>query len=206
MSIGQHALPRSDWDDLKRRLEASGAALAARGSDDPQTRTRLLKARAVALAALPSNDAQQEDTSIEVLVFQCAGESYAFEAEAVARVLPMPTLTTIPNVPAFIAGVAMCDGEVLAVVDLRVLLALPLSDLSEPTALVLLRNEDRCFAVLADAIGGVQRFPRDGLGHCLAALAELDQSYLLGVARDRTALLDAHRLLNDSTLVADSDL
>lgn len=204
MSIGQHVPPRSDWEDLKRRLEASGAALAALGSDDAQTQTRVLKARAVALAALAPNDTQ-EDTGIDVLVFQCAGESYAFEAGAVARVLPMSTLTAIPNVPAFIAGVTMCDGEVLAVIDLRVLLALPLSDLSDPRALILLRSEDRCFAVLADGIDGVRRFPREGLGHCLAALAELDQSYLLGVARDRTALLDAHRLLNDSTLVVDGD-
>jgi len=36
-------------------------------------------------------------------------------------------------------------------------------------------------------------------------LADLDKSYLLGVAPDRTALLDARRLLNDSTLVVNVD-
>jgi purine-binding chemotaxis protein CheW len=205
MSGGQRERQGFDWAELGRRLEASGAALAALGADDPQAHQRLLRARAAALAALPASAAQRAPAGIEVLAFHCAGERYAFETAWVARVLPMPALTPIPNVPAFIAGVAMCDGEVLAVLDLRVLLALPLSDLSEPVALIVLRGEDSCFAVLADAIGGVQHFPQDGLGHCLPALAELDDSYLLGVAPDRTALLDAHRLLTDSTLVVDGD-
>jgi purine-binding chemotaxis protein CheW len=36
-------------------------------------------------------------------------------------------------------------------------------------------------------------------------LADPDASYLLGVAPDRTALLDARRLLADSTLIVNTD-
>jgi purine-binding chemotaxis protein CheW len=68
-----------------------------------------------------------------------------------------------------------------------------------------LKGEDNCFAVLADAIDGARRFEAEDMGHCLPTLADLDKSYLLGVAADRTALLDARRLLADSTLVVDAD-
>lgn len=205
MSRASRASPRLDWTDLQRRLQAGKDALDALGGDDPEAQARLLRERAAALALPAARAGDERIDGTEVLAFHCAGERYAFGTAWVARVMPMPVLTPIPNVPAFIAGVTVCDGEVFAVLDLRMLLALPLSDLAEPAALIVLDGEGTSFAVLADAIIGVQHFPDGGLGHCLPALAELDQSYLLGVAPDRTALLDARRLLTDSTLVVDAD-
>lgn len=195
-----------DWDDMVRRLEASAAALAAHDPDGPARQARLLRERAAALAVpviAPAGAARADE--IEALAFECAGERYAFEAALVARVLPMQPLTAIPGVPAWVAGITMSEGEVLAVVDLRVLLALPVAALADPTALVVLRGEGNCFAVLAEAIEGARRFAPSDMGHCLPALAELASTCLLGVAADRTALLDARRLLSDSTLVVDAD-
>jgi purine-binding chemotaxis protein CheW len=195
--------PGLDWQEVSRRLEASANALAALDRDDPAAQERLLRERAAALAAAAVPATERQADGIEVLGFQCAGERYAFETAWVARVLPLPPLTVIPGLPGFFAGVSVCEGEVLAVLDLRVLLGLPLSELADPAALIVLRGEDNCFAVLADAIDGARHFARDGMGHCLPMLADLDESYLLGVAPDRTALLDARRLLTDSTLVVD---
>ena len=197
--------PGPDWEALARRLEASAAALAALDREDAAAQERLLRERAAALAVQAVPQAQQPAGGTEVLAFQCAGERYAFEAAWVARVLPLLPLTAIPGAPGFIAGITMWEGEVLAVLDLRVLLALPLTELADPTALIVLRGEDNCFAVLAEAIDGARRFAPDGMGHCLPMLADLDASYLLGVAPDRTALLDARRLLTDSTLVVNAD-
>jgi purine-binding chemotaxis protein CheW len=193
------------WDDVLQRLEASAASLAALGNEDRAAQERLLRERAALLAGAAVPSAARPDDAIEVLAFQCAGERYAFEAACVARVLPLLPLTAIPGLPDFFAGVTMVEGEVLAVLDLRVLLALPLSELADPAALIVLRGEDKRFAVLAEAVDGTRRFAREGIGHCLPMLADLDKSYLLGVAPDRTALLDARRLLNDSTLVVNVD-
>jgi purine-binding chemotaxis protein CheW len=201
MSGPLDAAPVFDWQEVARRLEASAAALAALGHDDPAAHERLLRERAAALAAAAVPGAQQPAGVIEVLAFECAGERYAFEAAWVARVLPLLPLTVIPGLPGFFAGIAISEGEVLAVLDLRVLLGLPVTELADPAALIVLRGEDNCFAMLADAIGGARHFPLDGMGHCLPMLADLDESYLLGVAPDRTALLDARRLLTDTTLV-----
>ena len=193
------------WGDLLQRLEASAASLAALGNEDRAAQERLLRERAALLAGASVPVAARPDDAIEVLAFQCAGERYAFEAACVARVLPLLSLTAIPGLPDFFAGVTMVEGEVLAVLDLRVLLALPLSELADPAALIVLRGEDKRFAVLVEAVDGARRFAREGLGHCLPMLADVDKSYLLGVAPDRTALLDARRLLNDSTLVVNAD-
>jgi purine-binding chemotaxis protein CheW len=56
------------------------------------------------------------------------------------------------------------------------------------------------FALLADRVQGVRSYPRAALD-AGAALAGGDGRYVLGVAPDRTAVLDAAALLNDPTLV-----
>jgi purine-binding chemotaxis protein CheW len=194
-----------DWEALTRRLEAAGAALAALDRADPAAQERLLAQRAAALAARAAAPADRLPDGMEVLAFRCGGERYAFDDAWVTRVLPLLPLTVLPGVPAHVAGIAMWEGEVLAVVDLRVLLALPLSELAEPGALIVLAGEDNRFAVLADAIDGTRRFAAADMGHSLPMLADPDASYLLGVAPDRTALLDARRLLADTTLVVNAD-
>jgi purine-binding chemotaxis protein CheW len=201
---GGPATPAFDWEALSRRLEAA-AALVALDRDDPAAQERLLTARAAALAGTVAAPAEAPAGGLEVLAFRCGGERYAFDAACVARVLPALPLTLLPGVPEHIAGITMWEGEVLAVLDLRVLLALPLSELAEPGAYIVLRGEDNRFAVLADAIDGTRHFAHDAMGHGLPMLADLDASYLLGVALDRTALLDARRLLADSTLVVNAD-
>jgi len=198
-----YTTPVFDWQEAARRLEASATALAALDHEDPVAQARLLAQRAVALAAVAVPGTERPAGGIEVLAFRCAGERYAFDAAWVARVLSLLPLTVIPGLPACFAGVAISEGEVLAVLDLRVLLGLPVTELADPAALIVLRGEGNCFAVLADAIDGTRHFALDGMGHCLPMLADLDESYLLGVAPDRTALLDARRLLTDTTLVVD---
>lgn len=192
-----------DWEALSRRLEAARAALAALDRPDPAAQERLLAERAAALAA--AAPVERPADGVEVLAFRCGGERYAFDSAWVARALPLLPLTLLPGVPSHVAGIAMWEGELLAVVDLRVLLALPLSELAEPGALIVLRGEDNRFAVLADAIDGTRRFAHADMGHSLPMLADPDASYLLGVAPDRTALLDARRLLADPTLVVNAD-
>jgi purine-binding chemotaxis protein CheW len=194
-----------DWEALSRRLEAAVVALDALDRADPAAQERLLAGRAAALAAGADAQVAAAPAGIEVLAFRCGGERYAFDAAWVARVLPALPLTALPGVPDVVAGITMWESEVLAVVDLRVLLGLPLTDLAEPGALIVLRGEDNRFAVLADAIDGTRRFARDHLGHDLPMLADPSASYLLGVAPDRTALLDARRLLADSALIVNAD-
>jgi purine-binding chemotaxis protein CheW len=192
-----------DWEALSRRLEAAAQALAALDRIDPAAQERVLAERAAALAGAHGGDVAPPP-GIEVLAFRCGGERYAFDAAWVARVLPALPLTALPGVPDAVAGIAMWEGEVLAVVDLRALLALPLTALADPGALIVLRGEDNMFAVLADAIDGTRRFPAEHLGHQLPQ-PEPHAGWLLGVAPDRTALLDARRLLADAALIVNTD-
>lgn len=178
------------------------ARAAAADPDDPARCRQVLRARAAALARPP---AQPEDDggadAIEVLAFEVGGARYAVATGWVAQAIAMPALTALPGVPNYVAGIVAWRGQVLAALDLRSLLALPLTRLAEPAGLVVLQGAGMEFGLLADAIAGVQRYPRAALGGALPGLEHLRAGYLLGVAPDRTVILDAAVLLADTRLV-----
>lgn len=192
-----------DWDAVRLRLERCRRAIEGAGQDDDAT---VLAARAHALGALaaPVQADGPGEQVLELVVFHCGGERYAFETLHVAHVAPRQPLTRIAGVPNFVAGIVAIEGEVYSVLDLRSLLGLPVRKLVDQEAMILLRGEDMEFGVLADDIAGIERHAAGTLVPTLPTLAAVDQTYLVGITPDRTAILDARRLLGDAALVVDA--
>jgi purine-binding chemotaxis protein CheW len=190
-----------DWDAIKRQLEHCRRAADDLFSGDPQA---ILRQRAEALAAGPAAQAEQAPGVLEVLVFLCGGERYAFETAHVAHVCPRLPITRIPGTPNWVAGIVAIEGEVVSVLDLRSLLRLPVVRLVDQEGLILLRGETMEFGVMADAIVGVERYAAATLEPTLPTLAGIEQTYLSGIAPDRTAILNALALLADPALVVDA--
>lgn len=190
-----------DWDAVRARLERSRRAVEGIDERDPQA---LLAARARALAALAPKQAAPDEDMLEVLVFRCGGERYAFETAHIAHVCPKLPITRIHGTPNYVVGVVAQEGEVISVIDLRSLLALPVASLVDQEAIVVLRNEAMEFGVLADEILGVERHRASSLEQELPALPGAAQACLVGITSDRTAILDARVLLADPALVVDA--
>lgn len=195
-----------DWNEIRQQLEKSRQAIDDLAGNDRVLQEKILRERAVALASAASPAASEAVTGggIDVLAFRVAGERYAFETRHVAQAYPMLPVTVIPGVPDFIVGIVAARGDVLSVIDLRSLLDLPLARLEEPGAIIVLQSEEMAFGILADEILGVERYATDALGPALPTLDKIEKTYLKGVAPDRTAILDAERLLSDPGLVIDA--
>lgn len=195
-----------DWNEIRQQLEKSRQAIDDLAGNDRVLQEKILRERAVALASAASPAASEAVTGggIDVLAFRVAGERYAFETSHVAQAYPMLPVTVIPGVPDFIVGIVAARGDVLSVIDLRSLLDLPLARLEEPGAIIVLQSEEMAFGILADEILGVERYATDALEPALPTLDKIEKTYLKGVAPDRTAILDAERLLSDPGLVIDA--
>lgn len=190
-----------DWAAIRARIER-GIELADTGQASPERSREVLRERAQVLARVPdqAHDAGQAD-ALKVLVFELGGARYAVETGRVLHACALPPITALPGLPNHVAGIAAFRGKVLAVLDLRALLALPVTRLAEPAALIVLQDSAMEFALLADAIAGVEHYPRASLSASLPGLGALRAGYLMGVAPDRTAILDAGRMLGDRSLV-----
>jgi purine-binding chemotaxis protein CheW len=82
---------------------------------------------------------------------------------------------------------------------------LPIEGLSDKNYLVVLRNQDMEFGLLADRIRGIKQIPRDSLQAGLANLTGIRANYLLGVTAEQTTVLDGTRLLGDPNLRVHAD-
>lgn len=193
----------ADWQALHRRLQRSRDAIESLLEPRQAEQDRILAKRATALAKSVTRpeDVIAPGEEIDVLIFQAAGERYAFEARHVEQVLPMSSITPLPGVPKFVVGMIAAQGEVLSVIDLRVLLDLPLSRLSEPNSIIVLKGGAMEFGVLAEEILGFWQYQAGALAQGATALTNNDRLYLKGVASDRTAILDAEQLLSESSPV-----
>ena len=120
------------------------------------------------------------DESVEVVVVRLGGSRYALPMAAVAEVGRPPGLTRVPGVPSWLAGVANWRGRVLAVLDLRPLLAAPTTPFDRRSRLVVLHRSGVSVGVLTEGVEGTHWLEAEALEPSLAHLPGSASELLLG--------------------------
>ena len=121
---------------------------------------------------------------IEVVVVRLGGSRYALPMEAVAEVGRPPGLTRVPGLPAWLAGVANWRGRVLAVLDLRPLVAAPAVAFDRRARLVVLHRNGVSVGVLTEGVEGTLWLEAEQLEPALAHLPGSASELLLGQVTD----------------------
>lgn len=187
-----------DWNHLKQQLASAELQLNSQFNPNNQRTVQALQKRTVALAQKPAEEQLQ---LVEVLRFDIGNERYAVASTHISEVLPIYQITALFDLPPYMAGICYVRGRVVSVLDLRILFQLPGVGLTDRNMLVLLKNEQMEFALLVDAIVGIQLLDLTGLHKSLPNLDPIRLRYLQGVTRDQTVFLDGDALLNDPELI-----
>ena len=95
-----------------------------------------------------------------------------------------PALTRVPGLPTFVAGVANWRGRVLAVLDLRSLLAADPGHLDRRGRLVVLNHRGTRVGVLVESVAGGAALDPEAVEPALAHLPESTSSLLAGQVTD----------------------
>ncbi|MCU1674743.1 MAG: CheW protein [Frankiales bacterium] len=120
----------------------------------------------------------------EVVVVRLGGCRYAVPMPAVAEVGRPPSLTRVPGLPAWVAGVANWRGRVLAVLDLRPLLAAEPSSLDRRGRLVVLSRNGVSAGLLTEGVEGTTDVDAEALEPALANLPDTAGALLAGQVTD----------------------
>lgn len=205
MSASQHAsgktkLAAIDWAEVRARLDAAQAAGEQAWTPGADETRRILRERALALAAEPDTT-QTLAQSIEVVEFLLAHERYAVESSSVREVYPLENLTPLPCTPAFVLGIVNLRGEIISVIDLRKFFDLAQTGLPDLNKVIVLESADMVFGILADAILGVRRIALADIQPSLPTLTGIREKYLKGITPERTVVLDVGKLLADEDIV-----
>ena len=122
--------------------------------------------------------------SHDVVLVHLGGCRYAVPLTAVVEVGRPPGLTRVPGLPAFVGGLANWRGRVLAVLDLRGLLAAgpPLPD--RRSRLVVVQADGVRVGLLVDAVTGGVAYDAQALEPPLPHLSRDGQGLLAGQVTD----------------------
>jgi len=186
------------WEEVNARLAEFDRRLANDFAPSIEERDERLRQRTRQWAAMPEQ--LQSDDGIEVLTFSLSGETYAVESGHVSLVMPLSQYTPLPGTPSHVLGIINVRGRVVSVLDLRVLLELPISGLSDKNFLAILHGFGMEFGVLVDRVLGIDQIHRSSLQAEVANLSGIRAAYLLGVTPDQWTVLDGARLLSDPTM------
>jgi purine-binding chemotaxis protein CheW len=134
-----------------------------------------------------SADARPEATptpTAEVVIVRLGGCRYALPMPAVAEVGRPPSLTRVPGVPAWVAGVANWRGRVLAVLDLRPLLSAETTQLDRRGRLVVLTRNGVTAGLLTEGVEGTADVDGDSIEPSLANLPTMTGALISGQVTD----------------------
>jgi purine-binding chemotaxis protein CheW len=170
-----------------------------------EEKQRILKERAKALAVEP----EEKETArqhIEILEFLLAYEKYGVETRHIREVFPMKELTPVPCTPPFVLGIINVRGQIISVIDIKRLFDLPEKGLTDLNKVIILRDKEMEFGILADVILGVVKLPLSHLQAALPTLTGIREEYLRGITGDRLVILDAGRLLIDKKVIVHEEV
>ena len=128
-------------------------------------------------------------TGERYLTFTLGGEQYAIPLLRVREVIEMSEPTPVPQTPAYFKGIINLRGQVISVLDLRLRLSMPKSEVGPKTAIIILDLEAMSLGVIVDRINGVVSFQpadlsdapdvTDGRPRVLSGIARRDKKLTL---------------------------
>jgi purine-binding chemotaxis protein CheW len=165
----------------------------------------LLKSRAVEMAKEPQMKISETE-GLEVITFSLATENYGIESVFIREVYPLKDFTPLPGVPSYILGIFNIHGQILPVIDLKKFFNLPIKGLVELNKVIILRNEQMEFGILADIIHGTQTIELDDIKVVPPTVSGIREMYLKGVTNNKIIILNAEKILMDESIIVNSEV
>ncbi|HWQ65393.1 MAG TPA: chemotaxis protein CheW [Methanospirillum sp.] len=174
--------------------------LSPSGDSDSDQISSILTQRADELA-LPE-ETTVETPVIDVLKFTLVYREYAVEMRYVREVIMTDEITPVPGTPDHIIGICPVRGEIISLVDLRVLLSIPDLGLTDLNQVIVLTDGTMTFGILADQITGPGTIPGDMQGSTEMGYSG-GQKYVEGVIGTSLTVLNAAAILADPVMLVD---
>lgn len=147
----------------------------------------------------PATEQAQESPTLELLLFQIEREIYGIPSTAVREIIRYRSFTTVPAAPAVLPGILSQRGLILPIVEMRLLLGLPQSEITRATRLVIGAHAEIDFALLVDSVMDLVTLKLDTIDPIPIALDPARARFLQGIGQyEETPVI----LLNLDELIA----
>jgi len=109
----------------------------------------------------------------------------------------------VPGTPGYIAGICVIRGEIISLVDLRALLPIHHTGITDLNRVIVLSGNNLMFGILADQITGIGNLDLNRLSPSPSDAGPGFMNFIKGIHEGALSLLDTESLLKDPRMVID---
>jgi len=145
-------------------------------------------------------DAQRDDVDFKMVTFSLGGKDYGVDIMKVKEIAKFEEFTFVPNPQPFVMGVYNLRGDIISLIDMRVMFNLPATPRAEgqPEDGLILRLDSGLIGVVVDRIDRVVGISSESIQPPHPIFADINLKYLSGVVEHEDRLyiiLDVERIL-----------
>jgi len=148
-----------------------------------QEKSMLSKAKTAEGGKKHQESQEQAQQHVQIVTFEMANEVYAFRIEQVQEIIRYSKPTQVPDAPPYVQGVINLRQNVLPIIDLRVLLNLPQSEIDEFTKVIVLRAQGSLTGLVVDRIREVLRLEESQIMPPPSLTQQQEVKEVIGVIR-----------------------
>lgn len=147
---------------------------------------------------------QREEVDFKMVTFSLGGKDYGIDIMKVKEIAKFDDFTYVPNAQPFVAGVYNLRGDIISVIDMRIMFSLPAQQrtMGETEDGLILRLESGLIGVVVDHIDKVVGIASEAIQPPHPIFADINIKYISGVVEhdDRLyIILDAERVLGSGS-------
>lgn len=140
-------------------------------------------------------------TDFPCVIVECNGERYGLRLHEVGEIVEVGGLTALPHAPREVGGMALLRGAPLLALSLGLMLGG--RGLAPQPVMVVVESRGMRFALLAERVVGIERFPEGSVQ--AAEQASEVEGYLIGDGETMVGLLRLDGLISDERFAAYSN-
>ena len=165
----------------------------------------VLKMRAAEMAKEPGQK-KAASALLELVSFTLGPETYGIESSFIREVYPLKDFSPLPGIPPYVLGIINIRGQILAVVNLKKFFNLPEKGIGELNKVIILRDEQMEFGILADTIQGEETIEVEDIKAVPEAVSEIGSEYVKGVTSRNLIVLNAEKILADKSIIVNDKI
>jgi chemotaxis signal transduction protein/chemotaxis methyl-accepting protein methylase len=151
----------------------------------------------------------RENIDYKMVTFSLAGKDYGIDIMTVKEISKASKFTYVPNSVPYVKGVYNLRGEIISVIDLRVMFNLTVPESKENTLenMIILRLEDYLIGIIVDTIDKVVGVSSASIQPPHPLFGDINIKYIKGVVDTGSkmyVILDAERILGSESFEQES--
>ncbi len=107
--------------------------------------------------AADAPDILPEEEEVQICLFNIGEDTYAIPVEVLMEIIVSPKIFPVPTTPSHVLGVINLRGNIVPIVDIRPVLALPQSSI--PGQIAVIKQGSMMLGIIVDKVSAVMSLP-----------------------------------------------